>query len=88
MLEHFDLECCKFPVFYFKNFLEVDFPPYKNAWFMLITYVTNSFGKVGDSKSGSPQFESYNKSSEKYRLVLLDKALYQRVVLDDEPSIF
>ena len=46
---------------------------------MLITYVTNSVGKVDDSKSGSPQFESYNKSSEKYRLVLLDKALYQRV---------
>ena len=51
---------------------------------MLITYVTNSVGKVDDSKSGSPQFESYNKSSEKYRLVLLDKAFYRRVVLDDE----
>ena len=38
---------------------------------------TSSVGKVEDSESGGPRFESCNKLFEKILLVLLDKSLYQ-----------
>ena len=40
--------------------------------------------KVQDSKSIAHLFESHNQLPEKYLLVLLDKALYLRVVLDKD----